>query len=177
MTKTGRIGNIILGIIMILLSVVMIILPEIGYVVAILILTISLIVYGIRCLVYYFTMSRYMVGGLSILFYGVIALDFGIFTGTLIQVPKIYIVMYLVATYVVAGAVSFLRGMEAKRYGAPSWKGRIIYGIINVTVAIVCLFFFRSEKVLVMIYSIGLIYAAVLRIFSSFRRTAIVYVQ
>lgn len=177
MSKAGRVGNIIIGALMILLSIMLIRLPFAGFLVVMLIIAFTLIIYGIRCLVYYFTMARYMVGGLYALILGILGLDFGIFTGTLIQVPKVYIILYLAITYIIVGTVSLLRGLEAKKYGAPYWKGKIIYGVINILVVLVCLIFFRSERVLVTIYAIGLIYSAVRRILSAFQKTEIVYVQ
>ncbi len=177
MTKLQRIGNILAGLMMILGAWLILALPEYGYLIIILILGITFTIFGIRNLVYYFTMARFMVGGQTILIYGLLAVDFGMFSGTLVAVPKMYIMVYLVATYAVAGVVSLLRGFEAKRYNAPSWKGKLVYGMINIAAAVLSLVFIRSAAALSIIYGVGLIYSGITRIVLAFRKTAIVYIQ
>lgn len=177
MTKLQRIGNILSGLLMILGAWLILALPEYGYLIIVLILGIMFTILGIRYLVYFFTMARFMVGGQLILIYGLLATDFGLFSGTLAAVPKMYIMIYLVATFAVAGAVSLLRGFEAKRYNAPAWKGKMVYGIINIAAAILSLIFIRSAVALSIIYGIGLIYSGITRIVLAFRKTAIVYIQ
>lgn len=177
MSKFQRIQSVILAVLMLLAAVLMISMPEIGYLIIILILAITLVVIGIRYIVYYFSMARFMVGGRTILFIGVIALDMGLFTATLYTVPKIYVVLYLVATNAISGVLGILRALEAKRYGAPSWRRNVTAGAVNLAIAVLSLVFIRSIRMIVIFYCIGLVYSAVTRIFTACRRTAIVYIQ
>ena len=177
MSGGQRIKNILIGIAIILGALILIAFPEDGIIITAFFLSLSLIVYGIKTLIYYVTMARHMVGGRIMLYLAVIVLDLGMFTMMLTNIPKIYIVLYLVVVYAFAGVVSILRALEAKRYQAPMWKLSLISGIINVVIAILCIIFMRSTNMIVYLYCAGLIYSAIVRIVTAFRETAIVYIQ
>ncbi len=173
MSSGQRIKNILIGIAIILGALILIAFPE----ETASILSLSLFIYGIKTLIYYATMARHMVGGRIMLYLAVVVLDLGMFTMMLTNIPKIYIVLYLVVVYAFAGAVGILRALEAKRYQAPMWKLSLISGIINVVIAILCIIFMRSTNMIVYLYCVGLIYSAIVRIVTAFRKTAIVYIQ
>ena len=177
MSSGQRIKNILIGIAIILGALILIAFPEEGMIITASILSLSLFIYGIKTLIYYVTMARHMVGGRIMLYLAVIVLDLGMFTMMLTNIPKIYIVLYLVVVYAFAGVVSILRALEAKRYQAPMWKLSLISGIINVVIAILCIIFMRSTNMIVYLYCAGLIYSAIVRIVTAFRETAIVYIQ
>ena len=177
MSGGQRIKNILIGIAIILGALILIAFPEEGMIITASILSLSLFIYGIKTLIYYVTMARHMVGGRIMLYLAVVVLDLGMFTMMLTNIPKIYIVLYLVVVYAFAGVVSILRALEAKRYQAPMWKLSLISGIINVVIAILCIIFMRSTNMIVYLYCAGLIYSAIVRIVTAFRETAIVYIQ
>ncbi len=177
MSSGQRIKNILIGIAIILGALILIAFPEEGMIITASILSLSLFIYGIKTLIYYVTMARHMVGGRIMLYLAVVVLDLGMFTMMLTNIPKIYIVLYLVVVYAFAGVVSILRALEAKRYQAPMWKLSLISGIINVVIAILCIIFMRSTNMIVYLYCAGLIYSAIVRIVTAFRETAIVYIQ
>lgn len=177
MNSGKRITNVIIGVVMLLMGAVLILAPSEGLPFVALILSVSLVVYGVRMLVYYVTMARHMVGGRLMLYIAVIVLDFGVFVWTLSDIPKIYIVLYMVAIHAFSGAIDIMRGIEAKRYHASSWKLSFISGAVNIAVAILSIVFIRSVNVIVILYALGLIYSAITRIISAFRRTAIVYIR
>lgn len=177
MSNGQRIKNILIGIAIILGALILIAFPEEGMIITASILSLSLFIYGIKTLIYYVTMARHMVGGRIMLYLAVVVLDLGMFTMMLTNIPKIYIVLYLVVVYAFAGVVSILRALEAKRYQAPMWKLSLISGIINVVIAILCIIFMRSTNMIVYLYCAGLIYSAIVRIVTAFRETAIVYIQ
>ena len=177
MKRPQRTLNFIIAEVLILIAIIMIAAPQYGYRVMTLMLCATMIIYGVRQLYFYFTMSRHMVGGKYMLYVGVVAIDFGLFTFTLLSVPKVYVLAYLILTYVITAVVSFLRAREAKSYGAISWRGKMIYAVINLIIAIISLIFIRYSEVLVTIYAASLIYAAIMRIYETVRTTAIVYVQ
>ena len=177
MSSGQRIKNILIGVLIILGAVILIAFPEEGLIITATILSFSLFIYGIKNMIYYFTMARHMVGGRIILYLGIIILDFGMFTIMMTNIPKIYIVLYLLVIYAFAGVIDILRALEAKKYQASTWKLSLISGIINIVVAILCVVFIGSTRMIVYFYCAGLIYSAIVRIITSFRKTAIVYIQ
>lgn len=177
MTKLQRVQSIAGGVLMLLFTWLILRFAEDGIQLVAAIVSISLIVMGIRYLIYYFTMARHMVGGKRLFFIGAIVLDFGIFTSTLSEVPTLYVILYLVGIHAFSGTVEVLRALEAKKVGAGSWKLKFATGLLDLTTAAACLVFFKNPRVAVYIYCAGLVYSAVLRIISAFRKTAIVYIQ
>ena len=177
MSGGQRIKNVLIGILTILGAVILIVFPEEGILITASILSISLFVYGIKTLIYYITMTRHMVGGRIMLYLAVVVLDLGMFTMMLTNIPKMYIALYLVVVYAFSGAIDILRALEARKYQAPSWRFSLISGIINVVIAILCIVFIGSTNMIVYLYSAGLIYSAIARIITAFRKTAIVYIQ
>ena len=177
MSGGQRIKNVLIGILIILGAVILIAFPEDGLIIASSILSLSLFFYGIKTLIYYITIARHMVGGRIMLYLAVVVLDLGMFTLMLTNIPKIYIVLYLVVVYAFSGAVDILRALEAKKYQAPLWRFSLVSGIINVFVAILCIVFIGSTNMIVYLYCAGLIYSAIVRIITAFRKTAIVYIQ
>ena len=176
MSSAQRIKSILAGILILLGSAVLIAFPEDGLLFTAAILSISLLLYGIRMLIYYFTMARHMVGGRIMLYLGIIVLDFAMFTAMMSDVPRLYIILYLVAAYAFSGAIDILRSLEAKRYQASSWRFSLISGIIHIVFALSCIVFIGSTSVIVYVYAAGLIYSAIARIVTALRKTAIVYI-
>lgn len=177
MTGIQRIKNILLGVVTILFSILMIAVPEGGLVVVALLISVSLFIYAVKTLVFYFSMARHMVGGRTMLYIGIIVLDFAVFVMMLTNIPRIYIILYLLAIHAFSGAIDILRSFEAKKYQASSWKFSMVSGVVNIIVAILCVVFIGSELIIIYIYCAGLIYSAMVRIITSFRKTAIVYIQ
>ena len=132
---------------------------------------------GIRDIFFYFTMARHMVGGRLILFQGVIIFDFALFTASLSDVPKIYILMYLIGIHAFSGIIEILRSREAKRTVAGPWKLKFSHGIVNIALAIACLVFIRYSGTVIIIFGLGLIYSSTVRIISALRKTAFIVIQ
>ena len=176
MSAVERIKNVLIGLLIILGAVILIFFPEEGFIIIAGILSISLVAYGVKSLVYYLMLARHMVGGRIMLYLAVVVLDLGIFTMMLTKIPRIYIVLYLVVVYAFSVVIDILRALEAKKLQAPSWRFSLISGIINVVIVILCLVFINSTKMIVYLYSGGLIYLAIVRIVNAFRKTAIVYI-
>ena len=147
-----------------------------AYMIVVAILTFGLAVAGIKDIMFYFSMAKHMVGGKMILIQGVIILDFAIITGSLANVPKIYILLYLIAVHAFSGVVEVLRAMEARRAVDGPWKMKFSHGIVNLILALACLIFIRQSNTALIIYSLGLMYSAVVRLFDAFGKTAFVVV-
>ena len=177
MSSGQRILGVLSGLLMIALSVLMITHTDRGLIVAYAILSLSLTVYGVRTLLFYFSMARHMVGGKLLLYVGIIALDLGAFTASMVSTPRVYLILYLLCAHAFSGVVDILRGREAKSYGGKTWRLNIVHGAVNILVALACVVFLRSTDILVYIYCAGLIYSALVRIVTALRKTAIVYIQ
>lgn len=177
MSAAQRIRSFLAGLFLIGLTVVMFVDPDDGFSIVATILSVSLIAFGVRELFYYFTMARFMVGGKSALYIGVIMLDAGVFALTLSDMPKLYIVLYLLIIHAFSGAVDVMRSTEARRLGAASWRLNLLSGVVNIAISVVCVIFLRSPHMIVYIYASGLAYSAVFRIVNACRKTAVVYIQ
>lgn len=177
MGKARRVFYFVSGVVMLVLCVVLISDPKEGYLPIIYLLELSLILEGIRKLVYYFTMARYMVGGLSVFYKGLFFLDAGLFTITLDDGPRIYAMIYLLAGLALSGCIDLLQANSARRLRAGHWRYQMFYGIGQIAIAGVGLFFLDSVSMLTWIFAAGLLHSAVSRMIMAFRRTAIVYVE
>ena len=177
MGKIKRIWNIISGILVIIFAIALMAIPDVAFKIIAFILAFLLFVRGFGYLVYYLRMAQHMVGGKYILFYGVFMLDFGVFTVSISDEAKAIIIVYLIAGHLIGGAIDIVRSVRNRKDGYPVWKLDLAQGIVNLLIAIICLIFMKNMEVLAYIYCGGLIYLSIIRIISSFRKTAIVYIQ
>jgi len=176
MSKAMRIENIIIGLLIILGSILLILSPDYGHLIVLAILAIGLLVKGVGMIIYYFTMARHMVGGLMLLFYGIVFLDLGLFACGLTDVPKLYIMIYLMIGLIFSGAIDILKAFESKSIEAPSWKNSLIHGVICIVLPIISLLLTNSEGILIFAYAISIFCTGVSRIATSFKRTAVAYI-
>ncbi len=179
MTLAKRIGMILRAAVLCLTAWIMFRLGENGFLLVSLLLSLALVVFGARNIIYYFSMARHMVGGKSILYIGVIALDFGVFTMSVSNSRGMFVVLYLLAAHAFSGVVDVLRAREARQLEAPSWRLSLAEGIANIGVAAAAAaagLFLGDMRALTLIYAAGLLYSALLDLVSAFRRTAIVYI-
>ena len=154
--------------------------PEDGFYLVALILSVSLFLYAVRCILFYFAMSRHMVGGKSMLFQGIIVLDLAVFTVSMVDDPKYFIILYLLGIHAFAGLVGILRALEARRFQSPSWRRNMLSGAVNLIIAVLAVIaglFLPDTRDLVYLYAGCLFYSACAQIASAFRKTAIVYIQ
>ena len=176
MTKLQRIKEIAFGLIMTAYALLLFITPEKSFPAIVAVLSLIYTVRGISTIIYYFTMARYMTDGRSILYKGVILLDFGLLTSVLTNVPHIYVLLYLLIMHAFSGAVEILRAQEAAKYGG-AWKLKMFHGIVDLLLALTCIIFIRQQSIAVIVFAVGLVYSAILRIISAFRETKLIYIQ
>ena len=178
MTGFQRIRKILFGLGMLIVAIIMIVSPsDEKYMFVVGVLALGLAIAGLKDIIFYFVMARHMVGGKMILIQGVIIFDFAMITGSLADVPKIYILLYLIGIHAFSGVVDVLRAMEARRTVDGPWKLKFTHGLVNFALAVACLIFIRKSNTALMIYSLGLIYSAIVRIFSAFRRTSFILIK
>lgn len=176
MTIWQKLKNVLSAVFMILIGVEMLIFGEKAYMIIIGVFSLTLEIMGISKIIFYFSMARYMVGGRNILFRGILFFDFGIFTGSLVWVPKGYVLVYLAGTLAFSGVVNIIGASEAKRIES-SWRFKTFQGIVKILFAISCLIFLRSEVRVVDICAIGFILSALMSIASTFRRHQVITIE
>ena len=179
MTLVMRIGKLLRALLTGLAAWILLELGENGFLAASLLLSLALVMFGLRNLIYYFTMARHMVEGRKILYLGVIALDFGVFTLTIADHRGVFIALYLLGFYAFSGVLDILRAREARQFEAPSWRLNLAEGIANIGVAVAAVvfgLFLGNMRDVTIIYAAGLFYSALLNMISAFQKTAIVYI-
>ncbi|RKM60554.1 hypothetical protein D6855_07550 [Butyrivibrio sp. CB08] len=178
MTKFQRAKNFIKGLLMLAAGGLVLFIPGDSYLLLLTFLALVLLFSGINTLIYYFTMARFMTGGKIMLYKGIIVLNFSILTASLVDVPRIYVLMYLIAIHAFSGLVEILRALEAKRYGGGrSWHLKLGHGLLNLGMCILCCIFIKHVKTVSIIYAMGIIYSAILTIAAAFRKSDLVYIQ
>ena len=178
MNVIQRIKKILFALVMIAAAVVFIIAPpEYSLVIIVAILSLGFAAKSIMDIIFYFRMARHMVGGKLILFKGVLMLDLALLSLSLYNIPTIFILLYLIGIYAFSGVIDILRALESRKAVEGPWKLKFSHGLVNIALAVVCLIFINSMLFAVLIYSAGLIYSAVMRIISAFRKTAFVVIQ
>lgn len=180
MSSFQRIGNIIMGAVMLLFAVILLLSPEDGSMIVAVIISISLFVYGFKMLWYYLRMARHSVGGKAILYQAIIILDFGLVSTSMLTMGDFMVGIYLLGVFAFAGAIDILRSFEAKKVGVTSWKIKFYGGIVKVLAALALLLIgviFKRSDILVYGYVVVLVYAAAMRFVNAFKKTAIVYIQ
>lgn len=176
MTNVQRLGNFLLSLFMIVCGVALLTDPQNGIYVVELVLAAAFFLYGVRKLVYYLTTARHMVGGLSILFIGVIAIDVSVFALTVVEDPRFSLVLFLVCFNLYTGILSIARGIESRLFES-GWKLNVLHGLINLVLAVLSIVFVGSDQILVAIFCIVLFYNAITRLVSVFKPTEIIYIQ
>ena len=136
MTNLQRLRSILAGLFMIIGGLLMINDPEDGYVVITFIMGVTLLIRGIQNIVYYFTFARHMGGGRTMRAIGIVLLDLGAFTLTLTDVPKIYVILYLLVLHLFTGVIDVMHALETKRQGSQHWRLNLAVGVANILVAI-----------------------------------------
>jgi len=179
MSLAKRVGSIAAGLLMIAFSIIICIFQEYALPIISGVFSLTLTVLGIRLLFFYLTMARHMVSGKAMLFIGIMLLEMGMFTSTLRDIPQGYLILYLMGVHAFAGGVAVLRALEAKRFDSPSWKASLALGILNILAAAAALvggLIFHSVRMVIFIYSAGVINSALVRIGTAFQKTAVAYI-
>ena len=177
MTKTQKVINIIEAIILVTVAFVLISVPEIGYGIVVLVLGIGFVIKGVSALWNYFTLSVHMVGARRSFYYGIMIFDLGLFTICLGNLPKLYVMLYLCGLYLFSGGIDIWSAISQKKMGSKHYKMKLLQGIINILIGIMCLVFLKSEEMVILIYAAGLAYNGIVRLINVFKENETVYIQ
>ncbi len=176
MTIWQKLRNVLLAVSMIFIGAAMLVFGEKAYMAIIGIFSLTLEIMGLRMLWFYFRMARHMVGGRNILFRGLLFFDFGLFTGSLVWVPRLYVLMYFAGTMAFSGVVDLMWAKEARKIQS-SWRFKTFQGVVKMLFAISCLLFMRSGTRVVDICAVGFIFSAVMSIVNTFRRQQVIMID
>lgn len=177
MSMLQRIEYILAGLVKILFGILLICLPFKSYAPISRIIAAVLILTGLRNLVFYLMMARHMVGGKIILFIGMLFMDFGIFSYSLVERPRLFLLSYLIVSHFFWGGINIAKSVGEKRNLAPAWRVDCLQGILHLLIIGATIFNIHSIRMLVILFCAGIIYSGVGHIVSVFRSTGIVYIQ
>ena len=177
MTAVKRVSSFFAGLFMVYTAILFTLAPYDALSLVMFFMSLALLFTGIRMFFYYFTLARHKTGGLAVLYRAAVIFDAGLFAIDLPYFPLVYVMIYLAAIHAVAGIAAILKALEAKRLEAPSWKLNLVHGIGSTSIALLCLFYSKSVRIAVYIYSAGLFYSGIIRIIQAFRKTQNIYVQ
>ncbi|MBP5261892.1 MAG: hypothetical protein J6Z43_07195 [Clostridiales bacterium] len=176
MSKFKRVWYVISGLQVILFAFfIMLLDTNTAFVIITFIIGSLLILKGLQYLIFYLTMAHHMVGGKVMLLGGVILLDLGVFAASLVNEAKVIIIIYLISGHLLAGGIDIVRAVRSKKEGF-SWKSDMATGIGNLLVALSCIVFIGSPDILILVYCLGLMYSACVRIIRAFKKSAVVYI-
>ena len=175
MSLVKKIFTLITSLLMIFLAVDLFFEAEYGYYAVIVILLIFLGISAVQSVWYYFSMARHMVGGIFYFYRAVFLVDLTISAPILLIAPRWIMVLYLNGAIIFSGVIDILRATDQRKMMWPQWKLRMTLGVSKIILAVLAMIFMRSRYELTIIYSIGLIYTAIMRIIDAFRAKNIVY--
>lgn len=168
-----RILHIVIAIALVALAGLLYYVEEYGPILIAIILGFTSFAYGLQCLIAYFTKYRYIVGGRSQLYIGIIAMNLGLLIMGSSTESTYMILFYLLGIRAVTGVINIARALESKKNGG-SWKVKLTAGIITMITVVMGIIYFRSPETVVDIYCIGLLTSAAEHIIAAFRKTEIV---
>ena len=175
MRNIARIKNVVFALILIAFAVILLTMPQFGPMLILLVLGALMILSGIRSLIYYFTMAKNMVGGKKTLYHSIFIIDVGAFLMAGYSGSEQLILLYLMGLLAISGGIDLIRALESKKEGAP-WKLRFISALIAFVLLIASILSMSNKQLVVYIFCIGLLYNAITRIISAFRKTAVIYI-
>lgn len=174
MGSTKRVFVLCKGISELVASIVILVYPE-GYRWVVWALIVSLLLYSLKQLFYYFSMARYMVDGMGILYKGIFLMDLGIFALSLSNVPQRSVMLYLTIGLSLSGYLDIMESLDSKKLEG-AWRYHFLYGLGKIAIAFMGIIFLGSTQIMSYIFCAGLIHSAISDIVSTFRKTAIIYI-
>ena len=130
---------------------------------------------GISTLYSYFSILRRAVASKRVMWIGIIIFDLGVMALATYDRPTFVIVTYLVLTHAVEGGINIARGFLSSADG-PRWRESVLMGVFRLCIAISCIVFMHDYAMLDIIWGIGFIAEGIMRIVSSLRPTAVLFV-
>ena len=61
--------------------------------------------------------------------------------------------------------------------GSSNWKLTLVHGLIDIIMAVLCIVYIKQMDITGIIFGIGVLYSAVMRIVTAFRRTALIVIE
>ena len=158
MSTLQRIEYSLAGLVRVLFGIFMIYKPFESYVPIARILVAVLVLMGLRNLLYYVLMARHMVGGKMILFIGMLFMDFGIFSYSLVERPKLFLISYLIVSHFFWGSLNIIKAVVEKEI-TPTWRRDCMQGILHMLIMAAAIRYASSVRRLVILFCAGIIYS------------------
>ncbi len=179
MSNWQRIRKILVSLFMIIWAVLIWILNiyyGTGYEVILFGMISYLLIHSIRLLVFYFTMARFMNGGNSMFYRGILLLNLAVFTFSLNSFPKALLVAYLVGSIMVTSILQIFHAFESKKING-HWKIPLFNGILTIGVTLFILVFIKIDEAIILIYTLALLIDAIDRFIMAFRPNKLITIQ
>ena len=177
MNVTKKIIQIVISAGILLVALVLVLAPKEALALVGNILCLLLFAVGIRYLLLYFLMARHMVGGRSLFYTGLIILDLSFLCSVVLMRSYRLLLLYLVGMHAFYGVVQLLRALEAKKYENTAWRFKLLNALINLGISVACIFFIRQESTMALIFAAGLVYTAIVRVVTAFRKEEEIIIQ
>lgn len=175
MRKLSRIKNVVIGVVLILFALLLLIWPRFGTPLIMMVFGIGLLIYGLYSLIFFCRMAIHMVGGKRIFFRGILLLDLGIFLMSSFRGSERLVFLYMLVLLAASGAIDLVRALDYRKQGA-AWLLRAVSGVVCIAILIAGLIYRRNPNTMVYIFCLALLFTAISRIVSAFRKTAVLYI-
>lgn len=177
MSKFSRVFNILKSLLMFIIGAIILLVPnELDYIIVCYIIGIIITLSGLRKLVFYFSSAKNMVGGRKILINSIINIDLGLLSFfVLIENGKLAI-LYMVAVFILLGAIDILRSFEIKKNGSKTWVFKLIKGLLTIGVGAICIVFSKYTETMLIVFGCAWIVLAIEGIITAFSKSAVTYV-
>lgn len=180
MSSFKRITNILVALVMIAAAIGLTLYTEVAMPFMLAFIGIGFTIKGLSTLLYYYSTARFMVGGKTVLYRGIILLEFGLFTSSLADHPGPFVIMYLAAVNLYSGVVQLLRVIETFRLKSRRWIFILLHSLFYFAMGFGVIYAGLVQgrtDIAAYAYSLGITASALNRIRMSFARTDIVYIQ
>ena len=121
MSKTRRLWNIIVAILMIQAALLLMLVPDASFILIVVFLSLVLTFKGLKFLIYYLTHAQHMVGGKWLMLVGLILLDMGGLAMVLIEQAPSIMIVYVAGVHLVYAVLGIARAVTNKGDGNTGW--------------------------------------------------------
>ncbi|MBE6040416.1 MAG: hypothetical protein E7219_05590 [Clostridiales bacterium] len=180
MSNLKRIINILIALLMLAAALALTIYTDYAIPFILAFTGIGFTIKGLSMLFYYFSTARFMVGGKTVLYRGILLLELGLFASSIANHPGPFVILYLASINLYSGVVQMLRVIETFKLRSKRWMLILIHSLFYFATGIGVIYagiFLKRTDIAAYAYSLGLTVSALSRIRLSFTRTDIVYIQ
>ena len=177
MSKFSRVLSVLKSLLMIFIGAIILLVPdESDYIIVCIILGVVVTIEGFKKLFFYFSSAKNMVGGRRILINSIVNIDLGLISFLVLLEDPILAILYMVAVFILLGAIDILRSFEIKKNGSKTWIIKLIKGILTIAVGGVCIAFAKYTETMLIVFGCAWIVLAVEGLITAFSKSAVTYI-